>query len=198
MSEPPFNSSRFRFLKQLGAGGFGVVYLVEDLKRGGEVALKTLLGTSPEQMYRLKREFRSLRDIRHENLVSFYELFVESEQVYFTMEYVRGRSFLQHIRQGGSVDYPRLCNAVSQLANGLSFLHQAGKLHRDVKPSNVLVTPEERVVLLDFGLAAEIDAIKLGRSLEFAGTKEYMSPEQSRHAPQTAASDWYSVGVMLY
>jgi eukaryotic-like serine/threonine-protein kinase len=198
VSEPPFNSSRFRFVRQLGAGGFGVVYLVEDLKRGGQVALKTLLGARPELAHRLKHEFRSLSDIRHENLVCFYELFVEGDQVYFTMEYVAGNGFVHHLREGGRVDLPRLENALLQLSTGLSFLHQAGKLHRDVKPSNVLVTPKDRVVLLDFGLATEIDASKLEGSLEFAGTPEFMSPEQALHGPLTAASDWYSVGVMLY
>lgn len=207
VAEPPddgdsgsrgFNSARFRFIKQLGAGGFGVVYLVEDLKHGGEVALKTLQGTRPELQYRLKREFRSLSDIRHRNLVSFYELFVEGERVYFTMEYVEGPTFLQHVRHGLGIDYPRLRNTISQLAAGLSYLHRAGKLHRDVKPSNVLVSKEERAVLLDFGLATEIEASKLGASIEFAGTPDYMSPEQARGESLTAASDWYAVGIMLY
>jgi eukaryotic-like serine/threonine-protein kinase len=206
MPEPPdddlfskgFNASRFRFIKKLGAGGFGVVYLVRDLKQGGDVALKTLQAARPEQMYRLKREFRSLFDLRHKNLVCFYELFVEGEHVYFTMEYVPGSTFLQHVRQGLGVDGPRLRDAISQLATGLSVLHQAGKLHRDVKPSNVLVTPEDRVVLLDFGLATEIEASQLGKSIEQAGTPAYMSPEQALGEPLTAASDWYSVGVMLY
>jgi eukaryotic-like serine/threonine-protein kinase len=206
VAEPPdvegfskgFNSLRFRLLEQLGAGGFGVVYLVRDVKKDEDVALKTLQGTRPELMYRLKREFRVLADIRHENLVSFYELFVEGEHVYFTMEYVRGATFLQHVREGLGVDYPRLRHSLLQLALGLSALHRAGKLHRDIKPSNVLVTPKERVVLLDFGLATEIEASKLGASIEFAGTPEFMSPEQAMTSPLTAASDWYSVGVMLY
>jgi eukaryotic-like serine/threonine-protein kinase len=207
VSEPPdddgvgsrgFNSARFRFIRQLGAGGFGVVYLVEDLKHGGMVALKTLQGTRAEEVYRLKREFRSLADIRHRNLVRFYELFVEGERVYFTMEHVEGVAFLRHVRHGLEIDYPRLRNALSQLALGLSFLHQARKLHRDVKPSNVLVSSEERVVLLDFGLATEIEASKLGASIELAGTPDYMSPEQARGESLTGASDWYAVGIMLY
>ena len=130
--------------------------------------------------------------------MSFYELFVEGGRTYFTMEYVPGQTFLQYVRPGLGVDEPRLLKGLAQLATGLSFLHGKGKLHRDVKPSNVLVTPEERVVLLDFGLATEIEASKLGESIESAGTPEYMSPEQARCEPLSVASDWYSVGVMLY
>src|SRR5450755_252763 len=198
MFEPPFSSSRFEFLRQLGSGGFGVVYLVRDLKHGGELALKTLQGTRPEALYRLKREFRSCADIRHPNLVSFNELFADGDHVFFTMEYVQGSTFLQYVRQGLAIEEVRLRRTVSQLATGLRALHEAGKLHRDVKPSNVLVTPEGRVVLFDFGPATEIQASKLGASLEFAGTPWYMSPEQARIEPLSPASDWYSLGVMLY
>ena len=194
----PFDSSRFRVLRQLGAGGFGVVYLVRDQHSGEEVALKTLQVIRPEQMYRLKREPRSLTNVRHRNLVSYYELFVEGDQVYFTMEYVKGGTFLEYVRPGLGLDEERLRNALVQLATGLSVLHQAGMLHRDVKPSNVLVTPEDRLVLLDFGLVTEIEPSKLGESIQSAGTPEYMSPEQARGEPLTPASDYYSVGVMLY
>ncbi len=194
----PFDSARFRVLRQLGAGGFGVVYLVRDLHSGEDVALKTLQVIRPEQTYRLKREFRSLSNLRHKNLVAFYELFVEGDQTYFTMEYVPGETFLDYVRPGLALDEERLRKGLVQLATGLSVLHQARTLHRDVKPSNVLVTPEQRVVLLDFGLATEIEASKLGESIESAGTPEYMSPEQARGEPLTAASDWYSVGIMLY
>jgi eukaryotic-like serine/threonine-protein kinase len=195
---PGFDAARFRFLKRLGSGGFGVVYLVRDRESDGDVALKTLRSPQPEMVYRLKREFRALADLRHKNLVTFYELFSEGDRTYFTMEYIRGNTFLRHVRDTFGVDYQRLRNAISQLATGLSVLHQAGKLHRDVKPSNVLVTPEERVVLLDFGLATEIQTSNLGESIEWVGTPAYASPEQARHETLTAASDWYSVGVLLY
>ena len=193
-----FDGSRFQLVERLGAGGFGVVYRVRDLKQGGEVALKTLEGTHPHQLDRLKREFRMLANLRHRNLVAYYELFVERDQAYFTMEYVPGRTFLHHLRRDSEVDHARVRDALAQLATGLSFLHDAGKLHRDIKPANVLVTPDGRVVLLDFGLATEIAASKLGSSIELVGSPDYMSRQQARGEPLTAASDWYSVGVMLY
>jgi eukaryotic-like serine/threonine-protein kinase len=196
-NEPPHNP-RFRVLKQLGEGGFGVVYLVRDLQRGEDVALKALKESRPEQIYRFKREFRVRQDIRHRNLVAFYELFADGDQIYFTMEYVPGTAFLQYVRPGLAVSEERLRNGLAQLATGLCVLHEAGKLHRDIKPSNVLVTPEGRMVLLDFGLVTEIEPGRLGQSIDSAGTPKYMSPEQARGERLTAASDWYSVGVMLY
>ena len=96
------------------------------------------------------------------------------------------------------LDLNRLFNALRQVAEGLHALHQTGKLHRDIKPSNVLVTKEGRVVILDFGLVAEIERKGLHDSINLAGTPDYMSPEQGAQLPISAASDWYSVGVMLY
>jgi hypothetical protein len=191
-------TSRFQVLRRLGAGGFGVVYLVRDVAVGADVALKTLPVARPELIYRLKREFRTLADLRHANLVSFYELFAEEDRCFFTMEYVPGRTFLDHVRRDGALDERRLRGALAQLVRGLGALHEAGKLHRDVKPSNVLVSHDERVVILDFGLSTEIEESGLGCSAVMAGTPAYMSPEHAHGEKVSTASDWFSVGVMLY
>ncbi len=96
------------------------------------------------------------------------------------------------------LDLDRLSIALRQLAEGLHGLHETGKLHRDIKPSNVLVSKEGRVVILDFGLVAEVESEGLHDSISLAGTPDYMSPEQGAQLPISRASDWYSVGVILY
>jgi eukaryotic-like serine/threonine-protein kinase len=194
-------TQRFTVRRTLGVGGMGAVYEVHDRARDQIVALKTLLRADPAEIYRLKREFRSLVDVAHVNLVSLYELFVEDGQCFFTMELIDGVGFVDAVGPRGSgaaVDAPRLRSLFEQLVEGVSELHRRGKLHRDIKPSNVLVTPQGRVVILDFGLIAEVSGPQAGADDRIAGTPAYMAPEQAMGAPASEASDWYGVGVTLF
>src|ERR1044071_1112910 len=182
---------RFEIEGRLGTGGMGVVYAARDHRRGCTVAIKTLRAETPEMLHRLRDEFLVLHDLAHPNLVSLGELFDDDGHWFFSMELVDGVDFLRHVRPGGTLDLARLREAMAQLAAGLGFLHAAGKVHRDVKPSNVLCTAT-RVVLLDFGLASD------GGDRSCAGTLPYMAPEQHAGAPAGAAADWYAVGVKLW
>jgi predicted Ser/Thr protein kinase len=186
----------YRVLSELGRGAMGVVYRAEDLGRGGTVALKTLIWGEPAAMLRFKQEFRAIADITHENLATLYELVSVADRLFFTMELVEGVNFAEWVQK----DQDRLRPALRQLAEGLLALHEAGVIHRDLKPSNVRVTPEGRVVVLDFGLAAPLGPGGAHKSSEdhAAGTPAYMAPEQAMGKPVTPACDWYSVGVMLY
>jgi hypothetical protein len=196
------DTDRFTVRRTLGIGGMGVVYEAHDRVRDETVALKTLLRAQPGEIYRLKREFRSLADVAHVNLVSLYELFVDGEQCFFTMELIDGVGFVNAVRgsrrPSDTLDSSRLRLLLQQLVEGVSELHRLGKLHRDIKPSNVLVTPQGRVVILDFGLIAETSGPLFGPGERMAGTPAYMSPEQAAGAPASEASDWYSVGTTLY
>jgi serine/threonine protein kinase/tetratricopeptide (TPR) repeat protein len=245
-------TERFILRRRLGAGGMGVVYEAHDREMDKVVALKTLTRAEAAHIYRFKREFRTLADVSHPNLVALYELTSEGRHWFFTMELVKGVTFIQYIRpetddsfidsldntlprpiprlvtntdseavtevfdssylsggEMGSPDEPaslaaanykldgsRLRSALRQLAEGVNCLHAMGKLHRDIKPSNVLVTEAGRVVLLDFGLVEDIEP-ELHETL-LAGTPDYMSPEQGAQMAISKASDWYSVGVILY
>jgi tetratricopeptide (TPR) repeat protein len=181
---------------ELGRGGMGVVYRAFDERRGEVVALKTLLWGDPAALYRFKQEFRGFADLSHRNLVSLHELVSDGRAWFFTMELVEGAPFLEWVRE----ERERLRPALAQLLDGLAALHASGRVHRDVKPSNVLVAKDGRVVLLDFGLAAELAADGLHRSTKthVLGTVAYMSPEQAMGRPVSSASDLYSVGVMLF
>ena len=198
-------TARFELRRRLGAGGFGVVYEAYDREHDAIVALKTLQQLGAGALYRFKREFRALADIDHPNLITLYELSAEGEHWFFTMELVEGVDFRSYVLPAnhGAEFLPkqgmvRLRDAFRQLAEGVCALHQAGKLHCDLKPSNVLVERSGRVVILDFGLVAESDAVAPEENNFLVGTPAYMSPEQASGLAPSPASDWYSVGVMLF
>ena len=256
MAEPTefFGTERFTLRRRLGAGGMGVVHEVHDRRMDKIVALKTLTRAEAEHIYRFKREFRTLADVSHPNLVSLYELMSDGKHWFFTMELVKGVTFIQYVRpeihraadsslndtlpvlgarlvresnseaeteefdssylsfDSGEMsrldaesqvtlshyklDEGRLRSALRQLAEGVHRLHEMGKLHRDIKPSNVLVDGDGRVVILDFGLVEDVEP-ELHETL-LVGTPDYMAPEQGAQLAISKASDWYSVGVMLY
>ncbi|MEM7350624.1 MAG: protein kinase [Acidobacteriota bacterium] len=183
--------------RRIGAGAFGVVYEAYDREAASLVALKVLRFAQADALYRFKKDFRALADIRHPNLVSFYELLTQDGLWFFSMELVHGSDFIEAL--AGKPDFDRIRRVVHQLASGLEAVHRSGKVHRDIKPPNVLVTQEDRAVLLDFGLVTEFQRIGLpDLEPQTVGTPAYMSPEQALALPGSPASDWYSVGVMLY
>jgi tetratricopeptide (TPR) repeat protein len=203
--DAPEFSPRFRIRGKLGQGGMGVVFRAYDGELGHDVALKSLNRLQPTELFYLKTEFRGLADLRHPNLVALHELHFADGKCFFTMELVEGAQFLDHVlplRSDGSArcDWQKLRDSARQLAHALTAVHAAGKLHRDVKPSNVMVTTAGRVVLLDFGLVASIDSGDGKTEADHAGigTIGYMPPEQLRGEPLTAAADWYGFGATLY
>lgn len=195
---------RYELREELGRGGMGAVYRAYDRREGHEVALKVLYGFSAEDRLRLKSEFRALQNIVHPNLVNLYDLVIDERSCFFTMELIRGRDFASYIRHHwrSTLDPDErdafFTDVTRQLTLALNALHTDGKLHRDVKPSNVLVTEAGRVVLLDFGLVSSSTRSSLDQANDLGGTLQYMSPEQIWEQPLSPASDWYSFGLTLY
>ncbi|PRP90650.1 Serine/threonine-protein kinase PrkC [Enhygromyxa salina] len=191
--------------RRLGAGGMGEVFAARSLETGELVALKVLAQAGSTALYRFKREFRALADVAHPNLITLHELVVPREGLpFFTMELVDGVPFTDYVRgrtpPGHLPNLVRLGRALAQLVVGLQHLHRQQCLHRDVKPSNVLVSRAGRVVILDFGLVSELAVLDEGLTHDGAplGTPAYMSPEQAIAGKTTPAADYYAVGVMLY
>ena len=205
----------------------GVVYEAEDRERGTRVALKTLRRVDAETLYRMKTEFRALADLAHPNLISLHDLFIEGQSCYFTMELIDGPELLPFLRAplqqalvgsaeacadtvrvakrdlteaGLACDEARLRLALPQITRGLMALHEAGKIHRDVKPSNLVVEREERVVLLDFGLVmVRDDSLDDSTPDGITGTVAYMAPEQGFAGTRLGpAADFYALGVVLH
>src|SRR5689334_3073171 len=149
---PTLGGGRFEVRGTLGSGSAGVVYRAFDHQLGREVALKLLRQASGRDLYRFKKEFRTLADIVHPNLVALHELHATEGEWFFTMELIEGVSFLDWVRPGAQAGAPRsrqdilaaapdlarLHSALVQLVDALVALHRAGKLHRDLKPSNVM------------------------------------------------------------
>ncbi|HLK35936.1 MAG TPA: serine/threonine-protein kinase [Polyangiaceae bacterium] len=199
----PASASRFELIRPLGAGTLGVVYEALDHDRGTRVAVKTLRNQTAESIARLEREFRAVQGVRHPNLVTLGEFVRDGQQWFLTMELVEGTDFLEYVRPscGGAVepraDESRLRDGLRQIAEALSALHETGLVHRDVKPANVRVTREGRVVLLDFGLVIDV-AADTPWTDQTAGTPTYMAPEQAVSAVVGPEADWYSLGVLLF
>jgi hypothetical protein len=197
-------SSRFQILGQLGKGGAGYIYEALDRERNARVALKTLRQPDAQAILLLKNEFRAIQDLNHPNIVTPKELFEQDGQWFFTMDLVRGVDFLSYVRPGGTEpglpDEARLRAALGQLALGLSALHADHKVHRDIKPDNVLVAPNGLVQILDFGIVSDLEAQSHGGEDDegLVGSVLYMAPEQALGSPATPAADWYAVGVMIY
>jgi len=186
---------RYRLVERIGSGGMGDVWSAAPVEApSARVALKLLPRLEPDALMLFKREFRAVADLSHPNLVALYELgsaTVGGSVTYFiAMELVEGEDFLDHVRG----DERRLRASLRQVAAGLAALHAAGQIHRDIKPSNVRVTPDGRVVVLDFGLVAPIAT----HERRIAGTPAYMAPELRAGGPPTVAADCFALGVVLH
>jgi Tol biopolymer transport system component/predicted Ser/Thr protein kinase len=194
----------YRIEKLLGAGGMGEVYLARDLKLGRMVALKVLplhFVVDGERLSRFQREARALSSLNHPNLVTIYEVGEAKGLHFIAMELIEGQT-LSSLRDKLSVK--ELLSIVVQVAEALGAAHQAGIVHRDIKPDNVMVRPDGYAKVLDFGLVKLTEAevvpgapnhTKLGVAM---GTLAYMSPEQAAGEPVDHRTDIWSLGVVLY
>lgn len=195
---------RYRILRKLGSGGMGQVYLARHVTLGTDVAVKSLRSDHTADgilRNRFLREARIMNRIRHPNVVEVSDLGeLEDGLLYLVMEYVEGTTLHAALR-AGPFDVGRMLRVAHQVCEALTAAHEHGVVHRDLKPENVLLVDEgdaEHVKLLDFGIAALLEAPTITSPQQLLGTPGYMAPEYVRSGVADARSDLYSLGVVMY
>ena len=193
---------RYEIERVIGTGGMGVVLKAHDSELNRPVAIKVLaphLSPSGPARQRFAREGRAAAAIVHEHVVAIHNVESEAEVPFLVMQLVPGRSLQTRVDEDGPLGLQELLRIAVQTADGLAAAHAHGVIHRDVKPSNILLENDvERVLLTDFGLARVADDATMTRSGVVAGTPHYMSPEQAAGAEIDPRSDLFSFGAVLY
>jgi serine/threonine protein kinase len=199
---------RYQIVSRLGVGGMGVVYKATDLQLRRSVAIKALEERRlqlPGAHGRLKTEALAAASLDHPYICKVYELIETPAETFIVMEYIEGETLASMLKRG-VLPLQQTLQLGREIAEGLGNAHARGLVHRDVKPSNVMVTPHGHVKLLDFGVAgADVESTPkdVTRTLSpqvtmHAGTPQYMAPEQATGQPITSRADLFSLGVVLY
>jgi serine/threonine-protein kinase len=222
-SDTPTVLGPYRIERELGRGGMGIVYLAHDPRLGRRVAIKALpddVAADPERLARFEREARVLASLNHPNLAAVYDVLEVNGRRYLAMEYVEGESLADRIRREGALPLAEALDLCAQIAAGMDAAHEGGVVHRDLKPANVMITPGERVKIVDFGLAkgrvsgdetparghAVSPVLSSSPTLDvpgtmpgvILGTAPYLSPEQARGKVVDRRTDIWSFGCVLY
>ena len=214
MPETGQQIAHYRILEKIGQGGMGEVYLAEDLSLDRKVALKFLpdiFTGDPERMARFEREAKLLASLNHTNIAGSYGLEQSEGKRFLVLEYVPGETLQARISKG-ALPVEEALALCRQIVEGLEAAHEKGVIHRDLSPANVMITAEERVKILDFGLAKaladEIQSVDSSQSPTITeamtqpgvvlGTAAYMSPEQAKGKSVDRRSDIWAFGCILY
>ncbi len=192
----------YKIEKLLGKGGMGTVYLAKDGFLDRYVAIKELnpiLMADSELVERFRNEARLQAKLSHANIVSLYSFFEKNGRYYMVMEYAKGETLKEIIRQTGPIPEERTLNILKQIISALEYAHDIGIIHRDIKPSNIILDDNDRVKILDFGIARIMGERGLTQTGQQLGTIAYMSPEQVRAVKDIdGKTDVYSLGVTFF
>jgi len=192
--------TRYRILNRIGSGGMADVYLAEDTHLGRQVALKVLhrrFAQDQEFVERFRREAKSVAGLSHPNVVGVFDRGDHEGTYYIAMEYLAGRPLKEIVEAEAPLSQERAIDLGEQILQGAGYAHRHGVIHRDFKPHNVIVDEDGHAKVTDFGIA-RAGASEMTETGSIMGTAQYLSPEQAQGHAVAAASDLYSIGVMLY
>ena len=206
VSRPPqpgdLIADRYELEEIVGTGGMSTVFCARDVQLDRRIAIKILherFADDPEYLERFRREARAVARLSHPNIVTVIDRGVDDGRQYIVFEYVEGENLKELVQRTGRLPVRRALELALAVADGLSFAHEHGLVHRDVKPQNVLLSREGEVKVTDFGIArslhVEHGVTQTGTVL---GTSEYLAPEQASGKPVSPATDVYSLGVVLW
>src|SRR4051812_39979252 len=207
MTTPQVLGERYEIGGVLGRGGMAEVHRGRDLRLGREVAVKVLrsdLARDPSFQVRFRREAQAAASLNHPAIVAVYDTGEDRTTTgatpYIVMEYVEGETLRDVIRREGHLSSERAMSLAADICGALDFSHRNGIVHRDVKPGNVMITPQGTVKVMDFGIARAVSdsAATMTSTAAVIGTAQYLSPEQARGESVDARSDVYSAGCLLY
>lgn len=191
----------YKIREQLGQGGMGIVYLAEDTKLDRKVAIKFLphhISANSDERKRLEIEAKAAAALNHPNIATIYAIEEVDEKTFLVMEYIEGQELKEIVGTQHVVPQQEAIDLALQIAEGLQAAHEKGIIHRDIKSSNIMVTNDGKVKIMDFGLAKIKGVSKLTQSGTTLGTISYMSPEQASGKNADHRSDIWSFGVVLY
>ncbi|MCE9565068.1 MAG: protein kinase [Planctomycetes bacterium] len=200
---PPPHTTRYEFFEPLGSGGTGTVYRARDLTTGDLVAVKVLRATmyeNPTHHQRLAQEFRASTQLDHPNIVRAFAMETDGSTSFLVYEFVEGRSLADRIEKEGPFPEEEAIRIITQVVQALHYAHQRQIIHCDVKPDNILLLPDGRAKLADFGLAKDHNNDQnLTQHVGILGTPNFMAPEQFGEAKSAGVlCDVYSLGATLY
>jgi serine/threonine protein kinase len=202
MSEPTLLNDRYQLLEKLGSGGMADVFRARDLMLDRIVAIKVLqkdYSNNPDFQNYFRLEARAAANLSHPNIVTVHDFGFADNLLFIVMEFIPGKDLKQLIRERGRFSVEAGIPLIIQACAGLGYAHRAGLVHCDVKPHNLLVSPDGRLKVTDFGIARALATITPGERTDVVwGSPLYFSPEQAQGEPPSPASDVYSLGVVMY